>query len=116
MLARPDCTRSMTEPVLGVGGKAIVATARKLRSCSGACSPARGLRPPTTVADPQEAPPLEITAGAPRTLLEPPASGVRQRMMREAELELARQAEVSYKRTVADQRAGRAREEKRARA
>ena len=36
-------------------GKAIVATARKLASCSGACSPARGLRPPTTLADPQEA-------------------------------------------------------------
>ena len=49
---------------------------------------------------------LEITAGAPKNT--PRAAGIwsTNEMMREAELELARQAEVSYKRMVTDQQAG----------
>ena len=49
---------------------------------------------------------LEITAGAPKNT--PRAAGIwsTNEMMREAELELAREADVSYKRTVTDQQAG----------
>jgi hypothetical protein len=49
---------------------------------------------------------LEITAGAPKNT--PRAAGVwsTNEMMRQAELELARQAELSYKRMVTDQQAG----------
>ena len=49
---------------------------------------------------------LEITAGAPKNT--PRAAGVwaANGMMRKAELELARQAEISYKRMVTDQQAG----------
>lgn len=49
---------------------------------------------------------LEITAGAPKNA--PRAAGVwaTNEMMREAELELARQADLSYKRMVTDQQAG----------
>ncbi len=49
---------------------------------------------------------LELRAGAPRGEVEP-GTWAANKAMREAERELARQAEVAYKRTVADwQRAG----------
>ena len=87
-------------------GKAIVATARKLRPVLVHAHPRRGLRPPTTVTNAQEAP-------APgdhrrRTKIHPPRRRDRSTndLMREAELELARQAEASYKRLVQDQQAG----------
>ena len=52
------CTRSMSVPSPGAGMARRSSRPRaSSRSCSGACSPLRGLRPPTTVPDPQEAPP-----------------------------------------------------------
>ena len=59
---------------------------------------------------------LEITASAAKNT--PRAAGIwsTNEMMREAELELARQAEVSYKRTVTDQQAGAPAKRERARA
>jgi transposase len=48
-------------------GKSIVATARKLAILFWCMlTPRRGLRPPTTIADPQKLRRLEITAGAPK--------------------------------------------------
>ena len=88
-------------------GKAIVATARKLAILFW-CMLTRSedyahQQPSLTRKKPRR---LEITAGAPKNT--PRAAGIwsTNEMMREAELELARQAEVSYKRTVTDQQAG----------
>ena len=49
---------------------------------------------------------LEITAGAPRYTRRAAGIWSTNDLMRTAELELARQAETSYKRMVQDQRAG----------
>ena len=69
--------------------------------------PRRGLRPPATIADPQEAPPPgDHRRRAEEHAAAPPGSGPPTTLMREAERELARQAETSYKRMVQDQQAG----------
>jgi transposase len=88
-------------------GKAILATARKLAILFW-CMLNRSedyahQQPSPTKKKPRR---LEITAGAPKNTRR--ASGVwaTNEMMREAELELARQAELSYKRMVTDQQAG----------
>jgi transposase len=98
-------------------GKAIVATARKLAVLFW-CMLTRGQdyahqQPSLTRKKLRR---LEITAGAPKNT--PRAAGVwaTNEMMREAELELARQAEVSYKRMVTDQQAGAPAKRERARA
>jgi transposase len=49
---------------------------------------------------------LEITAGAPKYTRRSAGVRVTNDLMREAELQLARQAEASYKRMVQDQQAG----------
>jgi hypothetical protein len=49
---------------------------------------------------------LEITAGAPKYTRRAAGVWATNDLMRQAELELARQAETSYKRTVQDQKAG----------
>lgn len=88
-------------------GKAIVATARKLAIlfwCMLNRSEDYAHQQPSLTRKKLRR--LEITAGAPKNT--PRAAGIwsTNEMMREAELELARQAEVSYKRTVTDQQAG----------
>ncbi len=88
-------------------GKAIVATARKLAIlfwCMLNRSEDYAHQQPSLTRKKLRR--LEITAGAPKNT--PRAAGVwaTNEMMREAELELARQAEVSYKRMVTDQQAG----------
>ena len=88
-------------------GKAIVATARKLAIlfwCMLNRSEDYAHQQPSLTRKKLRR--LEITAGAPKNT--PRAAGIwsTNQMMREAELELARQAEVSYKRTVTDQQAG----------
>jgi transposase len=88
-------------------GKAIVATARKLAIlfwCMLTRSEDYAHQQPSLTRKKLRR--LEITAGAPKN--SPRAAGVwsTNEMMREAELELARQAETSYKRMVADQQAG----------
>ena len=67
------CTRSTSAPAPGAG------TARRSsrppassRSCSGACSPAGGLRPPATVADQEEAAPPGDHRRRPEIHREPP--------------------------------------------
>ena len=68
--------------------------------------PRRGLRPPAAVADQQEAPPARDhrrRAEAPTAA--PPGSGAPTEPMRDAERELAHQAEASYKRMVRDRQA-----------
>ena len=88
-------------------GKAIVATARKLAIlfwCMLNRSEDYAHQQPSLTRKKLRR--LEITAGAPKNT--PRAAGIwsTNEMMREAELELARQAEVSYKRMVTDQQAG----------
>ena len=88
-------------------GKAIVATARKLAIlfwCMLNRSQDYAHQQPSLTRKKLRR--LEITAGAPKNT--PRAAGIwsTNEMMREAELKLARQAEVSYKRTVTDQQAG----------
>ncbi len=68
--------------------------------------PRRGLRPPTTLADQEKLRRLEITAGAPKNTRRAAGVWATNDMMRDAELELARHAEISYKRMVTDQQAG----------
>ena len=98
----------MSEPAPGAG------TARRSsrppassRSCSGACSPASQdyahQQPSLTKKKLRR---LEITAGAPKYTAAPPGSGSTNDLMRDAERELAEQAETSYKRMVQDQQAG----------
>jgi transposase len=88
-------------------GKAIVATARKL-SVLFWCMLTRGedyahQQPSLTRKKLRR---LEITAGAPKFTRRAAGIWSTNDMMREAELELARQAETSYKRMVQDQVAG----------
>ena len=88
-------------------GKAIVATARKLAIlfwCMLTRSEDYAHQQPSLTRKKLRR--LEITAGAPKNT--PRAAGVwaTNQLMREAELELARQAELSYKRMVTDQQAG----------
>jgi transposase len=88
-------------------GKAIVATARKLAIlfwCMLTRSKDYAHQQPCLTRKKLRR--LEITAGAPKNT--PRAAGIwsTNEMMHEAELELARQTEVSYKRTVTDQHAG----------
>jgi hypothetical protein len=67
----------------------------------------RGLRAPATGADQEKLRELELTAGAkPRTKA---AAGIwsTKRAIRDAERALTEQAEISYKRMVTDQQAGR---------
>jgi hypothetical protein len=66
----------------------------------------RGLRPPATIPDPKKLRRLEITAGAPKYTRRAAGIWSTNHLMRTAELELARQAETSYKRMVHDQQAG----------
>jgi hypothetical protein len=69
--------------------------------------PRPGLRPPAAVADPQKKlRRLEITAGAKKYTRRAAGVWATNDTMREAELELARQAETSYRRLVQDQLAG----------
>ena len=88
-------------------GKAIVATARKLAVLFW-CMLTRGedyahQQPSLTRKKLRR---LEITAGAPKYSCRAAGIWSTNDMMREAELELARQAETSYQRTVQDQLAG----------
>jgi transposase len=88
-------------------GKAIVATARKLAVLFW-CMLTRGedyahQQPSLTRKKLRR---LEITAGAPKYTRRAAGIWSTNDMMREAELELARQAETSYQRTVQDQLAG----------
>jgi transposase len=88
-------------------GKAIVATARKL-SVLFWCMLTRGedyahQQPSLTRKKLRR---LEITAGAPKFTRRATGIWSTNDLMREAELELARQAETSYKRMVQDQQAG----------
>jgi transposase len=88
-------------------GKAIVATARKL-SVLFWCMLTRGEdyahQQPTLTRKKLRR--LEITAGAPKFTRRAAGIWSTNDVMREAELELARQAETSYKRMVQDQQAG----------
>ena len=87
-------------------GKAIVATARKLAILFWCM-----LNRPEDYAHQQPSLTrkklrrLEITAGAAKNTSRAAGIWSTNQMMRQAELELARQAEVSYKRTVTDQQA-----------
>ena len=98
-------------------GKAIVATARKLAVLFW-CMLTRGedyahQQPSLTRKKLRR---LEITAGAPKNTRRAAGIWSTNDLMRTAERELARQAEASYKRMVQDQLAGRAGEERWARA
>jgi transposase len=89
-------------------GKAIVATARKLAVLFW-CMLTRGedyahQQPSLTRKKLRR---LEITAGAPKYTRKAAGIWSTNDLMRQAELELARQAETSYKRMVQDQQAGR---------
>ena len=88
-------------------GKAIVATARKLAVLFW-CMLTRGQdyahqQPSVTRKKLRR---LEITAGAPKNTRRAAGVWATNELMREAEIELARQAEISYTRTVTDQQAG----------
>ena len=88
-------------------GRAIVATARKLAVLFW-CMLTRGedyahQQPSLTKKKLRR---LEITAGAPKYTRRSAGIWSTNDLMRTAELELARQAETSYKRTVQDQQAG----------
>jgi transposase len=88
-------------------GKAIVATARKLAVlfwCMLTRSEDYAHQQPTLTRKKLRR--LEITAGAPKYTRRSAGIWSTNDMMREAELELARQAETSYKRMVQDQQAG----------
>ena len=90
-------------------GKAIVATARKLAVLFW-CMLTRGQdyahqQPSLTRKTLRR---LEITAGAPKNTRKAAGIWSTNELMRDAELELARQAETSYQRMVQDQLAGRA--------
>ena len=98
-------------------GKAIVATARKLAVlfwCMLTRSEDYAHQQPSLTRKKLRR--LEITAGAPKYTRRAAGIWSTNDLMRTAELELARQAETSYKRMVQDQQAGGAGEEKRARA
>jgi transposase len=90
-------------------GKAIVATARKLAVLFW-CMLTRGedyahQQPSLTRKNLRR---LEITAGAPKNTRKAAGIWATNELMRDAELQLARQAEASYQRLVQDQLAGRA--------
>jgi transposase len=88
-------------------GKAIVATARKLAVlfwCMLTRSEDYAHQQPSLTRKKLRR--LEITAGAPKNTRRAAGIWSTNELMRTAELELARQAEASYKRLVADQRAG----------
>ena len=87
-------------------GKAIVATARKLAIlfwCMLNRSEDYAHQQPSLTRKKLRR--LEITAGAAKNTSRAAGIWSTNQMMRQAELELARQAEVSYKRTVTDQQA-----------
>ena len=107
--SNPDrCTPSMNGRRPGAGhGKAIVATARKLAILFW-CMLTRGedyahQQPSLTRKKLRR---LEITAGAPKYTRRAAGIWSTNDLMRTAELELAHQAETSYKRMVQDQQAG----------
>jgi hypothetical protein len=88
-------------------GKAIVATARKLAVlfwCMLTRSEDYAHQQPSLTRKKLRR--LEITAGAPKYTRRAAGIWSTNKLMREAEVELARQAETSYKRTVQDQQAG----------
>jgi transposase len=88
-------------------GKAIVATARKLAVlfwCMLTRSEDYAHQQPSLTRKKLRR--LEITAGAPKYTRRSAGIWSTNDLMREAELELARQAEASYKRMVQDQQAG----------
>jgi transposase len=88
-------------------GKAIVATARKLAIlfwCMLTRSEDYAHQQPSLTR--RKLRQLEITAGAPKYTRRAAGVWATNDLMRQAELELARQAETSYKRTVQDQKAG----------
>ena len=88
-------------------GKAIVATARKLAVlfwCMLTRSEDYAHQQPSLTRKKLRR--LEITAGAPKNTRRAASSWSTNDLMRQAELELASQAETSYKRTVQDQLAG----------
>jgi transposase len=88
-------------------GKAIVATARKLAVlfwCMLTRSPDYAHQQPSLTRKKLRR--LEVTAGAPKYTRRAAGVWSTNDLMREAELELARQAEASYKRMVQDQHAG----------
>ena len=88
-------------------GKAIVATARKLAVlfwCMLTRSEDYAHQQPSLTRKKLRR--LEITAGAPKNTRRAAGIWSTNDLMREAELELARQAEASYKRMVQDQQAG----------
>ena len=88
-------------------GKAIVATARKLAVlfwCMLTRSEDYAHQQPSLTRKKLRR--LEITAGAPKYTRRAAGTWSTNELMREAELELARQAETSYKRMVEDQKAG----------
>ena len=105
---RPGCTPSMSASARRRGhGKAIVATARKLAILFW-CMLTRGedyahQQPSLTRKKLRR---LEITAGAPKYTRRAAGIWSTNDLMRTAELELAHQAETSYKRMVQDQQAG----------
>jgi transposase len=88
-------------------GKAIVATARKLAVlfwCMLTRSEDYAHQQPSLTR--RKLRQLEITAGAPKHTRRATGVWATNDLMRQAELQLARQAETSYKRTVQDQKAG----------
>jgi transposase len=88
-------------------GKAIVATARKLAIlfwCMLTRSEDYAHQQPSLTKKKLRR--LEITAGAPKYAKTAAGIWATNEMMRDAELQLARQAEVSYRRMVTDQQAG----------
>ena len=88
-------------------GKAIVATARKLAIlfwCMLTRSEDYAHQQPSLTRKKLRR--LEITAGAPKYTRKAAGIWATNEMMRDAELELARQAETSYRRMVTDQQAG----------
>ena len=76
------------------------------RSCSGACSPAQDYAHQQPSLTRKKLRRLEITAGAPKYTRRAAGIWSTNDLMRTAELELAQQAETSYKRMVQDQQAG----------
>jgi hypothetical protein len=88
-------------------GRAIVATARKLAVlfwCMLTRSEDYAHQQPSLTR--RKLRQLEITAGAPKHTRRATGVWATNDLMRQAELQLARQAETSYKRTVQDQKAG----------
>ena len=67
--------------------------------------PRRGLRPPAALADRAEAAPARVTAGAPTRKGKPTGVWATREQMRQAEKQLAEQAQASYERTIRDRQA-----------